>query len=126
MIEKIKEFTETLIGLADQIRDAQINELSINERISEIDQKILRKEADVKSEIASAVDESGKKLYSNDDSRKTAFVLAMEENVELVDLHKSKSDLTHSLHESRIDIEYLHNTQRNLRCILQTYIPEVD
>ncbi len=118
MKEKLNELIERLTALPTQITDFQIRALSLSDSINLISDKIIQRESEIKFEINSAVDENGKKLYSNDESRKIAFINDSREDSTLLELYKEKSEISHKLDLVKISIEHHSNEQRNIRSIL--------
>lgn len=118
MKEKLNELIERLTVLPIEIKDFQIRALSLNDSIQSISDKIIQRESEIKAEINSALDENGKKLYSNDESRKIAFINDAKEDSTLTQLYIEKSDFLHKLDLIKISIEHYSNEQRNIRSIL--------
>ncbi len=125
MKEKINQLVERLTSLPEEISDLQVRALATNDSIQEIAEEILTLETEIKTEISSATDENGKKLYSNDDARKAAFLVDSRENSKLRSLYASKKDESNKLEVVRIAIDRATNEQRNIRTIL-SIIKEVE
>ena len=107
-----------LYEIPQLIAHEQKDLLSKNRDFQEISNKILIVESGIRAQIAVAADSSGKKLYSNDDARKTAFIEHCQENLELSNLISDKTKISESMDLIKIDIELLSNEQRNIRTIL--------
>jgi len=118
MKEKLTSLTERLMILPAEISDLQIKALSLNDGIQLISEEIVQRESEIKTEINSALDENGKKLYSNDEARKIAFLTDSKEDSILSKLYSEKSEHSHKLDLIRISIEQHSNEQRNIRSIL--------
>ena len=118
MKEKLNGLIDRLTVLPAEISDLQIKALALNDAIQLISDEIVRRESEIKTEINSAIDESGKKLYSNDEARKIAFLTDSKEDSILSSLYAEKSEQSHKLDLIRISIEQHSNEQRNIRSIL--------
>lgn len=92
--------------------------LDYNEQIQEISNEISQIESVIKTEINSQVDDNGKKVYTNAESREAAFIEVSRTNTELMDKRKSLSSVQSYLSIERIKIEALGSEQRNIRSIL--------
>lgn len=118
MKEKLTSLIDRLMILPAEITDFQVRALSLNDAIQLISEKIVQRESEIKTEINSALDENGKKLYSNDEARKIAFLTDSKEDSTLSALYAEKSEQSHKLDLIRISIEQHSNEQRNIRAIL--------
>lgn len=125
MKEKINQLVDRLTVLPGEISDLQVRALATNDSIQEISEEILTLETEIKTEISTATDENGKKLYSNDDARKAAFLVDSRENSKLRSLYASKKEESNKLEVVRIAIDRATNEQRNIRSIL-SIIKEVE
>ena len=118
MKEKLTSLIDRLTVLPAEITDFQVRALALNDAVQLISEKIVQRESEIKTEINSALDENGKKLYSNDEARKIAFLTDSKEDSTLIDLYAEKSEHSHKLDLIRISIEQHSNEQRNIRSIL--------
>lgn len=118
MKEKLNGLIDRLMILPTEIADFQVKALSLNDAIQLISDEIVQRESEIKTEINSAIDENGKKLYSNDEARKIAFITDSKEDSVLSALYAEKSEQSHKLDLIRISIEQHSNEQRNIRSIL--------
>ena len=118
MKEKLTDLIDRLDTLPAEIADLQIKALSLHDEIQLISEKIVQRESEIKSEINSALDENGKKVYSNDEARKIAFLTDSKDDSTLSALYAEKSEHSHRLDLVRISIEQHSNEQRNIRSIL--------
>lgn len=118
MKEKLNGLIDRLMILPAEITDFQVRALALNDAIQLISEKIVQRESEIKTEINSALDENGKKLYSNDEARKIAFLTDSKEDHVLSELYVQKSEQSHKLDLIRISIEQHSNEQRNIRSIL--------
>ena len=118
MKEKLNGLIDRLTILPAEISDLQLKALVTNDGIQLISEKIVQRESEIKSEINSALDENGKKIYSNDEARKIAFLTDSKDDLTLSALYSEKSEYSHKLDLFRISIESHSNEQRNIRSIL--------
>jgi hypothetical protein len=118
MKEKLNGLIDRLTALPTEISDLQVSALVLNDAIQLISNEIVRRESEIKTEINSAIDENGKKLYSNDEARKIAFLTDSKEDSILSAIYAEKSEQSHKLDLIRISIEQHSNEQRNIRSIL--------
>jgi len=92
---KIKELSEKVINLELKLKD-------INEKLEKI-------QANITLAVLSEVDTSGKPVYTNDLSRKTAIQLKCEANDEYKQLYDMKLKITKKLMKTKVDLEYYEN-----------------
>jgi hypothetical protein len=118
MKEKLNGLIDRLTILPAEISDFQVKALELNSAIQLISEQIVQRESEIKSEINSALDENGKKIYSNDEARKIAFLTDSKDDLTLFALYTEKSEHSHKLDLIRISIEQHSNEQRNIRSIL--------
>jgi hypothetical protein len=118
MKEKLNGLIDRLTILPAEISDFQVKALELNSAIQLISEQIVQRESEIKSEINSALDENGKKIYSNDEARKIAFLTDSKDDLTLSALYTEKSEHSHKLDLIRISIEQHSNEQRNIRSIL--------
>jgi hypothetical protein len=118
MKEKLNDLINRLTALPVEISDLQLKALVTNDGIQLISEKIVQRESEIKFEINSALDENGKKIYSNDEARKIAFLTDSKDDLTLSSLYTEKSEHSHKLDLIRISIESHSNEQRNIRSIL--------
>jgi hypothetical protein len=118
MKEKLNSLIDRLLTIPAEITDFQVRALALHDAIQIISEKIVQRESEIKTEINSAIDENGKKLYSNDEARKIAFLTDSKEDDILSVLYSEKTEQSHKLDLIRISIEQHSNEQRNIRAIL--------
>ncbi len=118
MKEKIDLLVNSLLDLPKEIMDLQLSALKANDEIQNLSDEILIRENEIKSEINAAVDDAGKKMYSNEESRKIAFLNDSKEDSTLSKLYATKKNADVTLQTIRVEIEMKSNVQRNMRSIL--------
>jgi glutamyl-tRNA reductase len=118
MKERIEEFSEKLLALPEDIMRFQMTTLSLNDDLQSIVNKIIQRESEIRSEINAAIDENGKKLYSNEESRKIAFINDSSNDTALESLYDERNTIDAQIQESKVHVEALSNLQRNLRSIM--------
>jgi hypothetical protein len=118
MKEKIDLLVNSLLDLPKEIMDLQLSALEASDRIQSLSDEILIRENEIKSEINAAVDDVGKKMYSNEEARKIAFLNDSKEDSTLSALYATKKNADVTLQTIRVEIEMKSNVQRNLRSIM--------
>jgi hypothetical protein len=121
MKEKLTELVERLLELPNEVAELQSKALLFNDTIQLLSESIISRESEIKSEINAATDENGKKLYSNEDARKLAFLTDSKDDISLFQLYVSKKEASHQIDMVRISIECHSNEQRNIRSILGVF-----
>ena len=116
--ERLTGLAERLLEIPNAISEKQGMVLDYNEQIQSISNEISQIESVIKTEINSQVDDNGKKVYTNAESREAAFIEVSRTNTELMDKRKSLSSVQGYLSIERIKIEALGSEQRNIRSIL--------
>jgi hypothetical protein len=116
--ERLTQLAETLLEIPERIAEKQGIVLDYNEQIQSISNEITQIESVIKTEINAQVDDNGKKLYTNAESREAAFIEAATSNDDLMNKKNSLSSVQGYLSIERIKIESLSNEQRNIRSIL--------
>lgn len=118
MKEQVTVLVNSLLDLPKEIMTLQLSALSLNENIQKLSDDIIIRENEIKSEINAATDDAGKKMYSNEESRKIAFLNDSKSDSTLTSLYSSKKEADSSLQTIRVEIEMKSNVQRNIRSIL--------
>ena len=109
---------EKLLAIPEEIAEKQERVLDYSKQIQTISNEILQIESVIKTEINSQVDDNGKKVYTNAESREAAFIESSKENNELADRRNYLSSIQNYLAIEKIKIETLSSEQRNIRAIL--------
>ena len=116
--ERLASLAERLSEIPNAIFEKQGMILDYNEQTQNISNEISQIESVIKTEINSQVDDNGKKIYSNAESREAAFIEVSRTNTELMDKRNTLSSVQGYLAIERIKIEAFSNEQRNIRSIL--------
>jgi chromosome segregation ATPase len=116
--ERLSKLAEDLLDIPSRISEIQGRILDHNEDIQTTNNEISQIEATIKSEIGAQLDDNGKKLYTNAESREAAFVEISNSNQELVSKRNRLSSLQGYVSIERIKMESLSNEQRNIRAVL--------
>lgn len=119
--ERLPGLAERLLEIPNAISEKQGMVLDYNEQIQTISNEILQIESVIKTEINSQVDDNGKKVYTNAESREAAFIEVSRTNSELMDKKNTLSSVQNYLAIERIKIETLNNEQRNIRSVLSFF-----
>lgn len=112
------ELIEELMDLPSAIEIIELDVLSKSKKMQEINDQIIDEEISIKSDINSAIDENGKKVYSNDQARNAAFIEESKDNKTLLELYRRRDLLDTSIRQSRIALEKMQNQQRNTRSVI--------
>lgn len=120
-MSKFNQMADRLLELPTEISDLQLQILDRTDVVSATQEKIQVIESKIKSDINNAVDANGKKVYSNEDSRKAAFIEDTADNAELKELNAIVADQQRFIQEKRIQVEALSNEQRNIRTLLHFF-----
>jgi chromosome segregation ATPase len=116
--ERLSKLAGDLLDIPSRISEIQGRILDHNEEIQTTNNEISQIEATIKSEIGAQLDDNGKKLYTNAESREAAFVEISNSNQELVSKRNRLSSLQGYVSIERIKMESLSNEQRNIRAVL--------
>lgn len=120
-MSKFNQMADRLLELPTEISDLQLQILDHTEVVSATQEKIQVIESKIKSDINNAVDANGKKVYSNEDARKAAFIEDAADNDELKELNTILADQQRFIQEKRIQVEALSNEQKNIRTLLHFF-----
>lgn len=121
MKEKIKEFSERLLSLPNEIATLQESLIEFNEELQKVDNEIAERTSEIKTVINNALDDNGKKLYSNAELRESAFIADSKNDSVLQSLYLEHTEIQKRIQKLKIGIENLGNYQRNLRTLI-TYM----
>ena len=117
----LNQLAENLLGLPSKIKQVQLEILDETADVQVVQDKIKTVESKLKTEINNAVDANGKKIYSNEDARRAAFIEDAANNLELTDLNSVLVDKQRSLQEKKIAYDELVDTQRNIRVLINFF-----
>lgn len=120
-MSKFNQMADRLMELPTEISDLQLASLDQNQVVMSTQEKVQVIESRIKSEINNLVDLNGKKVHSNEDARKAAFIDEVANNTELAELNSIVNDMQVMIQEKRIKIEALSNEQRNIRSLLNFF-----
>ena len=116
--ERLTELAEKLLTIPEKISEYQSLFLYYNDQIQSTLNDIAQIESSIKSEISAQIDDNGKKVYGNAESREAAFIISARCNTELSDKEKSLSLVQGRLALEKNKMETLNSEQRNIRSIL--------
>ena len=120
-MSKFNQMADRLMELPTEISDLQLASLDQNQVVMSTQEKVQVIESRIKSEINNLVDLNGKKVHSNEDARKAAFIDEVANNTELAELKSIVNDMQVMIQEKRIKIEALSNEQRHIRSLLNFF-----
>ena len=115
---KKEKLAERLMELPLEISNIQLELLTLSEDSQKAANETLTCETRLRVLISGLTDDQGKKLHSNEDSRRAAFAEMTADDEELNDLKLKNKGLEHELQLKKIKYEALTNEQRNIRTIL--------
>ena len=118
MKTKIIEMMDQLNDLPNQISTLQLNLIDLNLTLKSLNSNLVDVTAEIKETIHNQLDDNGKKLYSNGESRENAFILESKSNPEYCELTQKILELTIQIQKITIEIEKLQNQQRNYRILI--------
>ncbi len=72
--ERLPQLAERLLEIPREISEKQGIVLDYNDQVQSISNEIAQIESVIKTEINSQVDDNGKKVYTNAESREAAFI----------------------------------------------------
>ena len=116
--EKLSQLAERLMEIPGQTAEAQTQILDRSTEAQKIQAEITKREAEIRSEIAGEIDGAGKKVYSNEDTRKAAFLERTSNSIDLIQLREEFETVQTKVQIFKIDYEELSNEQRNIRTLL--------
>jgi prefoldin subunit 5 len=119
--QKLIELSERLLAAPAKIMELQTRMLSFSDDIREISADITVMENEIKSEILSSVDSSGKKVFTNAESRDAAFVERSNDNQALIRNKEKLTTIKDTIEGIKIEIEFINSDQRNIRTVLDFF-----
>ena len=119
--ERLSKLAEDLLEIPSRVFEIQVRILDYTEQIKTTTNEILLIEANLKSSIAAELNNEGKKLYPNAESRESAFIELSNDNLELTEKRNYLSSLNGFVAIEKIKIESLNNEQRNIRAVLHFF-----
>lgn len=122
----MNDMCNRLMQLPNEISDLQLEILDLTDAVNATQAKIQVSESKIKSDINNAVDANGKKVYSNEDARKAAFIEDAANDPELSSLNETLSSQNSHIQTKRILVEALNSEQRNIRVLLNFFTNNVE
>lgn len=120
-MEQYQHLTQALNDLPTQIKNVQLELLNKSEEQAKTSADLQKLEAKIKSEINAAVDQNGKKLFSNAESREAELIERASSDLEIEALKQTQEILHREIAEARLEVELLNNQQRNARTLLDFF-----
>lgn len=114
LAEKLMEIPEKITGIQESILNLSEVQLSLQRDLNEIT-------ASIKSEINSTIDTNGKKIYTNAESRDSAFIEISSSNPDYLSKEEELNKIETRIKSLRIQLEEENNIQRNLRTVLPLF-----
>jgi archaellum component FlaC len=118
---KLSELSNRLIEIPDEMKSISIQLIDSNDKLSGYQENLTDLEGRIKIEISEELDEKGKKVFSNAESREIEFLSRSNDDIEISDLKDTIRELKRSIDLLKIDYEKLSSDQRNIRSLLYFY-----
>jgi|GEM_PF-3784041 hypothetical protein len=101
------EIVPQLLSLPKQIREKMLDILLMQSRINETEFELKQWEAEQIQDIATAVDENGRKLFSNEKLRQAELERRKAEDQRYKQLSEALQEYKEQQEKDRIELEYL-------------------
>ncbi len=101
------EIVQQLLTLPKQIKEKMLDILLMQKRINETEYEIRQWEAQQIRDIATAVDENGKKLFTNEKLRQAELERRKAEDPKYQELSEALQEYKELQENDRIELEYL-------------------
>lgn len=120
-MESLKEMVKKLMSRPTEITRIQEEILSIAESQMSIEKEIIEISASIKSDINSTIDANGKKIYTNAESRDSAFIEISNGNTDYLSMKAKSTGIDSKIKSLRIQLDEENNIQRNIRSVLPIF-----
>ena len=120
-MESLKEMVKKLMSRPTEITRIQEEILSIAESQMSIEKEIIEISASIKSDINSTIDANGKKIYTNAESRDSAFIEISNSNTDYLSIKAKSTGIDSKIKSLRIQLDEENNIQRNIRSVLPIF-----
>ena len=114
---------ERLMEIPELIFQYQGRVLNFQEEHQNLSDEILQIETSIKTGINNQVDENNKKVYSNAESRESAFLESARTHDDLIEKRSRLSSIQNYISVEKFKLEKLGNEQRNIRALLYFFGP---
>lgn len=121
--EKLDQMAERLMEIPELIFQYQGRVLNFQEEHQNLSDEILQIETSIKTGINNQVDENNKKVYSNAESRESAFLESARTHDDLIEKRSRLSSIQNYISVEKFKLEKLGNEQRNIRALLYFFGP---
>lgn len=115
-----------LLNIPGKISDLRKGILKKSTEMSLVESDIIVREAEIRKGISESTNEDGKKLYTNEEARKTEFIERSLSDDTYLNLKNQLKEMQDELEGEKIDIEKLNSQQRNYRTILGFFSKETE
>jgi len=95
--------------LCVKIKELQTRLLELDRKLTAVNKRLERVYSDIVMAVLSETDSSGKPVYTNELSRKTAIQLKTEANEEYCKLEQEKDKLERKIKKLKINLEFYNN-----------------
>lgn len=123
--QRLNELAERLMEIPQQLSDLQTDLMNLNTNSQELSNSMSEAESILKIQISNMIDDNGKKLYSNAESRSAAFIEMSKSDDNIQSITGELQDIQLEIQKLKIDIECISSEQRNIRSILHFFSDKV-
>lgn len=113
----MNDIKERLLELPESIRTQKEDILTKHREVEVLIRQSKEWEVRMMNNITNAVDDKGKPVYSNDIKRQGALMELQAQDQEYLKLKTAINDLTLAIKKAEIEMDFLYNTQSNLKAI---------
>jgi len=117
----LTDLATELLMMPEKIASLQTELLMLNEKQQDLFLRVEVEDLKLKMEISDALDENGKKLYSNADAREAAFSTRKAKDIVMQEMMKEERSLQKEIQLKKIELEKAASTQRNVRSMLSFF-----
>jgi len=114
----MEKLIEELQSIPSQVKELKLQIMGLNNIKHQTSERLNEIEMKHKDTINRETTKDGKKLYSNDDARRTALALFLKEDTEYTKLSSDNKKIDSEIHTNLIEINFLEDIQKNNRYIL--------
>jgi chromosome segregation ATPase len=115
---KNQQLIDRLDQLPAQIAEVSTQLMELQQKSQDLKNEQVDLELQIKMNILTEVDDNGKKVYSNAESRDAALSERAKAHPQLCEIAASLGDLDKQIQMIKINLEKLANEQRNIRSIM--------
>ena len=99
------DMAQELSDIPKAVYDNQLELIETSDLVESNEKAITELEIEIKSQVLNAVDDAGKKIYTNDEARKMAFISDCNDSADYCKLIELRADLSKQIQFKRSKIE---------------------